>query len=131
MNVANRMIPIIFLTLAALATAAAPTTAPATQPTRRPWLVAGEVQGVGFRAFTHRTATNLKLKGWVRNLTDGRVEIVAAGPPDAVAALHAAVKKGPAYSRVDTVTDAKVDPAEPLPDFEIRDTAREPAGGTP
>ena len=40
----------------------------------------GMVQGVGFRFTTHHIATQLGLKGWVRNLKDGRVEIVAEGP---------------------------------------------------
>ena len=49
-------------------------------PVRKHWFVSGRVQGVSFRAFTYESATDLKLVGWVRNLTDGRVEIVAEGP---------------------------------------------------
>ncbi len=42
-------------------------------------LISGQVQGVGYRAFTQMTASGLGLKGWVRNLQDGRVEAVFEG----------------------------------------------------
>jgi acylphosphatase len=101
--------------------------APTPQPLRKHWLVTGQVQGVGFRAFTHQAARDLKLKGWVRNLTDGRVEIVADGPGKSVTALLDRVKKGPVGARVKDVADAKVDEIEKLPpDFEIRDTSAPP-----
>lgn len=41
----------------------------------------GVVQGVGFRFTTRALAARFKIKGWVRNLTDGRVEVLAAGTP--------------------------------------------------
>lgn len=98
-------------------------------PLRKHWFVTGQVQGVGFRAHTHQAATELKLKGWVRNLTDGRVEIVADGDEKQVAALLKRVRKGPPFSRVDAVKDARVDLTEKLADaFEIRDSAAPPPG---
>jgi acylphosphatase len=94
---------------------------------RKHWFVTGQVQGVGFRAFTYEAARDLKLKGWVRNLTDLRVEIVAEGPEKDVARLLERVKKGPPTSKVKDVADAKADEKEKLPDpFEIRDTAQPP-----
>src|SRR5258706_5294632 len=87
-----------------LAIAAVPLKAAEPEPTtlvRRHWFVSGQVQGVSFRAFTYESATDLKLKGWVRNLTDGRVEIVAEGGEKAVAQFLEKVKKGPPASRVD------------------------------
>jgi len=51
--------------------------------TRR-YVVAGQVQGVGFRWFVHRHAARLRLSGWAQNLADGRVEIVASGPDEAL-----------------------------------------------
>jgi acylphosphatase len=50
-------------------------------------LFSGEVQGVGFRRHTERQALALGLRGWVRNLPDGRVEMVAEGPPADLEAL--------------------------------------------
>jgi acylphosphatase len=66
-------------------------------------IVEGRVQGVGFRAWTVRTAERLGLDGWVRNRRDGSVEILAVGTTDAVDALAAAVAEGPPAARVDAV----------------------------
>ncbi len=63
-------------------------------------LVEGRVQGVGFRAATQRTAEHLKVTGWVRNLADGRVEIRAEGPVEALESLLSWVKHGPRWSNV-------------------------------
>ncbi|MBG0808747.1 acylphosphatase [Methylosinus sp. H3A] len=64
-------------------------------------IVRGRVQGVGFRAFVARAAATLALAGWARNCDDGAVEIVAAGPRDALDALVEAARRGPAFARVD------------------------------
>jgi acylphosphatase len=97
---------------------------------RKHWFVSGQVQGVGFRAFTHQAAVDLKLKGWVRNLTDGRVEAVAEGDEKAINELLAKIKKGPRSARVKSVDEAKVDAGEKLAaTFEIRDTAKPPTEG--
>ena len=66
-------------------------------------VVAGRVQGVYFRAATAEEATRLQLDGWVKNLSDGRVEIVAAGEQPAIAALTRWLWKGPPAARVDAV----------------------------
>jgi acylphosphatase len=76
-------------------------TAPGDLPRR--WVVSGRVQGVGFRWFVLRRAEPLGLRGWVRNLPDGRVEVVAAGPAHAVESLDADLRTGPRLSRVDHV----------------------------
>jgi acylphosphatase len=94
---------------------------------RKHWFVSGQVQGVGFRAFTYEAARDLKLRGWVRNLTDHRVEIVAEGAPKQVEQLLEKVKKGPQFGRVDSVKEGKVDEKEKLAEeFEIRDSAAPP-----
>jgi len=64
------------------------------------YLVEGRVQGVGFRHFVFRRATSLGLGGWVRNLSDGRVEIVAAGPARNLELLEAALATGPPHATV-------------------------------
>jgi acylphosphatase len=69
------------------------------------FLVRGRVQGVGFRWFVHREASELELKGWVRNTEDGDVEVVAAGNPDGLAELRSSLKRGPRGSRVDKVIE--------------------------
>jgi acylphosphatase len=72
------------------------------RPTRvaRLYLVRGRVQGVGYRDYAQRVASALGLTGYVRNLDDGRVEVCAAGPPDKLSDLAAALRKGPRFSDV-------------------------------
>jgi acylphosphatase len=66
-------------------------------------LVAGRVQGVYYRAATADEAARLSLDGWVKNLADGRVEVVAAGERESIAALARWLWKGPPAARVDAV----------------------------
>jgi len=62
--------------------------------------LSGRVQGVGFRWFVRRAAQELGLTGRVRNLSDGRVEVEAAGEPERLGALRARLRQGPPGSRV-------------------------------
>ena len=66
-------------------------------------IVGGRVQGVYYRAATAAQAQRLNVDGWVKNLADGRVEVVAAGEPEAVAALARWLWQGPPAARVDAV----------------------------
>lgn len=85
---------------------------------RRAWRLSGRVQGVGFRWWTARTARSLGLRGTVRNLPDGRVEVHAAGTTAALEDLERRLERGPAAARVDRVE--AISPAEDLPPgFEI------------
>ena len=77
--------------------------------TRR-FFVSGLVQGVGFRLFTHRAAEKLQLEGYVRNLFDGRVEVLATGTPAQLARLRAALEKGPRFSSVSHVHEEAAEP---------------------
>ena len=88
----------------------------------RRYLISGRVQGVGFRAFAAHAAAELGLAGWVRNLSDGRVEALAAGPPERVAAFRARLWRGPALSRVDGVDESVVEGASAAGRFEMRST---------
>lgn len=65
--------------------------------------VSGRVQGVGYRAFTIRVATQRGLVGGVRNTDDGRVELEAEGPKDQILSLIEDLKVGPPASRVTKV----------------------------
>jgi acylphosphatase len=67
------------------------------------FILSGRVQGVGFRWWAVRQATALGLAGWVRNLPDGRVELVAQGRAAAVDNLERVLQHGPPLSRVENV----------------------------
>ena len=70
----------------------------------RIWLlIEGRVQGVFFRDYTKKIADLFNLTGWVRNLLDGRVEIVFEGEKDAIEGAIQEIKKGPPLARVDNV----------------------------
>jgi acylphosphatase len=58
-------------------------------------LISGVVQGVFFRSNTRRKANEFKVNGWVKNLRDGRVEVVCEGAEESVKKLIAWSKKGP------------------------------------
>ena len=90
--------------------------------TRR-YVVAGLVQGVGFRWFVARHARALGLAGYARNLDDGRVEVVATGSDGAaLARLEELLRAGPAHARVDSVEaqNQADDPQIPTRSFDIR-----------
>ena len=66
-------------------------------------MVSGRVQGVGFRYSTQEVAVRLGLRGWVRNLSDGRVELEAEGDAAALDRLLEFLRAGPRMARVDGV----------------------------
>ncbi len=65
--------------------------------------ITGKVQGVGFRNFTQRTARELGIKGYAKNMPDGTVEVVAEGENAQLHVLLARLKRGPRYARVDAL----------------------------
>jgi acylphosphatase len=86
----------------------------------RRYLVSGRVQGVFFRASAVETARSLGLRGFARNLADGRVEVVAAGEAEALDALEKWLRQGPPLARVEAVVAEDADPSTRLPeDFEV------------
>ena len=76
------------------------------------FLIKGRVQGVGFRWFVHREASELDLRGWVRNTEEGNVEVVASGNATDLAELRASLRRGPRGSRVDNLIEHYLDDTE-------------------
>lgn len=84
-------------------------------------LISGRVQGVCFRAATADRARELGVQGWVRNLADGRVEVVAAASDDAaLQAFRSWLHEGPPAARVETVEVDTADDERLPDDFSIR-----------
>jgi acylphosphatase len=86
---------------------------------RRHLWISGRVQGVAFRAYARQAAMQLGVAGWVRNLGDGRVEVVAEGEPAAVDDFERWARRGPPAARVARV-DTVAEPLEGLDRFEVR-----------
>ena len=86
--------------------------------TRR-FVVRGRVQGVGFRWFVEREAHILGIAGWVRNNSDGSVEVLATGTRDQLSGLRSRLQQGPRASRVDDVQETEARPVPGLTTFRI------------
>jgi len=68
--------------------------------------ITGRVQGVGYRIWAERQATALGIHGWVRNRTDGSVELHATGGDQAIATLIEACRTGPRHAEVSALSAA-------------------------
>lgn len=79
------------------------------------WILAGRVQGVGFRWSAQRQGRQLGLKGWVRNLPDGRVEVVAKGTPQQLVEMEGFLRAGPPPAYVENVEKTSI-PHEDISD---------------
>ncbi len=86
--------------------------------TRR-YLVRGRVQGVGFRWFVEREARTLGVSGWVRNNSDGSVEVLAVGSREQLSTLSGRLHAGPRAARVDNVDEFEARPDPKLKTFRI------------
>jgi acylphosphatase len=86
-------------------------------------LVSGRVQGIGYRDWVVRTGQRGGLTGWVRNLRDGRVEIVASGEEAALIAFAKACQEGPPLARVEQVDCEALPDDKPHKGFTKRFTA--------
>jgi len=91
-----------------------------TPPRRVRFLVAGRVQGVGFRAHAQRRAQQLGLVGYVQNRRDGAVDGEAEGPPAMVAAFADWLRAGPPWARVDRLELAELAASGGEADFTVR-----------
>lgn len=74
--------------------------------------ISGRVQGVFYRASTEKKAKSLGISGWVRNLSDGRVEVVATGEETALSDFEKWLWQGPENARVESVVAREVPLAE-------------------
>lgn len=83
-------------------------------------LVSGRVQGVSYRASAYEKAVSLGVSGWVRNLSDGRVEILAEGAASSIAAFVEWCGRGPRWARVDRVNVTEETPAGNFSSFAVR-----------
>jgi acylphosphatase len=85
------------------------------------FLVVGRVQGVGFRYFVVREAEALGVSGWVRNLPDGNVEVLASAEPALVDVFEGRLWHGPPHARIKTIT-ASTGEAPATPGFRVLPT---------
>jgi acylphosphatase len=87
----------------------------------RRFLIGGRVQGVGFRWFTRDAAAREGVCGFVRNLSDGRVEAFVEGDAEAVTRVERALRRGPGGARVETVNVIDEDYVGAYNSFRIAD----------
>jgi acylphosphatase len=84
------------------------------------WLIAGRVQGVGFRFHVLQSARRLGIHGDVRNLRDGRVEVRARGPAESFDRFSTTVRSGPPGARVDSVETHELEEGLVFEGFTVR-----------
>ncbi len=82
-------------------------------------IVKGRVQGVGYRYFVYDIAQQLGLKGFVRNLRSGDVEVQAEGPEEALQKLIKALWRGPAFAQVIDVQTQMSEKEQGFTEFQI------------
>ena len=83
-------------------------------------LIAGRVQGVGFRFFAEAQAAVEGVHGYVSNLPDGRVEVLVEGDDESVERVERALRRGPAGARVESFVVEAVPPSWRATGFSIR-----------
>ncbi len=86
-------------------------------------IVSGRVQGVGFRYFVLKVAGKLGVTGWVRNLGNGDVQVVAQGSAKALEELLLQLRRGPRAAYVQNVSVEWEDPDPNLDSFELKLTS--------
>ena len=85
----------------------------------RKFFIRGMVQGVGYRYFAQRAAARHQIRGYVRNLEDGRVEAFAQGLEPSVEAFKHDLTAGPTYSSVEEVEEIVLEPNKTYSSFRI------------
>ena len=85
----------------------------------RKFLISGQVQGVGYRYFAQRSAARHQVRGYVKNLDDGRVEAFAQGTAKQVDEFKHDLIAGPSYSKVDEIEETVLEPTSAYSTFRI------------
>jgi acylphosphatase len=85
----------------------------------RKFYIRGQVQGVGYRYFAQRSAARHQIRGYVRNLDDGRVEAFAQGAERSVEAFKHDLIAGPTYSSVEDIEELVLEPDRGYSTFRI------------
>ena len=83
-------------------------------------IIRGRVQGVWYRGSAQEVAGELGLTGWVRNLSDGSVELVAEGESSALESLKVWCREGPLLARVYDIFEEQLTPCGEPATFEVR-----------
>lgn len=83
------------------------------------WIVLGKVQGVGFRYFIYSIASKYNLKGWVKNLSNGSVEIMVQGDENKISNLKKYIVRGNMFIKVEEIQE-KTLTTEVFSNFEIK-----------
>ncbi len=85
----------------------------------RKFIISGMGQGVGFRFFAQRAAARHQVRGYVKNLDNGRVEAFAEGDEKAVENFKHDLTAGPSYSKVEHIEETVLEPSNSYPAFRI------------
>ncbi len=85
----------------------------------RKFIISGLVQGVGYRFFVQRAAARHQVRGYVKNLTDGRVEVLAQGDDKAVEDFKHDLTAGPTYSNVEHLEETVIESSNSYSAFRI------------
>ena len=89
----------------------------------RRYLISGRVQGVFYRDSTRRQAQAMGINGWVRNLYDGRVEVLACGDTARLETFKNWLEIGPEYAKVTNIEEMDEKPSRIPTTFDVRPTA--------
>lgn len=85
----------------------------------RKFFISGRVQRVGYRFFAQRAAARHQVVGYVRNLSDGRVEALAEGQADSVESFKHDLATGPTFSIVEHIEEINVEPTGTYAHFRV------------
>ncbi|MEN6560746.1 MAG: acylphosphatase [Acidobacteriota bacterium] len=83
----------------------------------------GRVQGVAFRYFAEKYASRLGVTGWVRNLSDGRVEVLAEGPASQIESFLERLREGPRLASIESFDVRREQATGEYTDFRIAFTS--------